>query len=112
MGGEEGNAARRLTSPMPPPSPPASSILPQVRLFRRATVLIGVHGSALINSPFLARGGAVIQLVPYRLGNAGSFFAGPAQAAGLSYVEWANPRLHSAAAVHHWHFADSSSLKR
>jgi capsular polysaccharide biosynthesis protein len=29
---------------------------PQIRLFRRSTVLIGVHGSALINSPFMARG--------------------------------------------------------
>jgi hypothetical protein len=80
----------------------------QIRLFRRTTFLIGVHGSALINSPFMAKGatllvslfrrcnnsgrrcvllcdagGAVVQLVPYKLGNAGSFFAGPAQVRAL-----------------------------
>jgi hypothetical protein len=74
----------------------------QVRLFRAASVLVGMHGSGLINSMFLRRGAALLQVVPFRLHGAAAFFQGAAAAAGVAYSE-----LHAAAradVIPHGHF--------
>lgn len=59
----------------------------QVRLFRRAKVLLGMHGSGLINSMFMKKGSSLVQVVPYKLSGADSFFEGTAIARGVSYHE-------------------------
>jgi hypothetical protein len=65
------------------------SVCAQVRLFQQAAVVVGVHGSALINSIFMRRGAAILQIVPYRLEGAAAFFESPAAARGVRYVELA-----------------------
>ena len=59
----------------------------QVRLFRRAAVLLGMHGSGLINTMFMRPGSAVVQVVPFHLAGAGAFFRGTAEAHGVRYFE-------------------------
>lgn len=74
----------------------------QLVLFRRATVLCGVHGSGLINSVHMWPGAALLQLMPFRVESGSSFFQEPAEARGVSYFEWRNQRAEDA--VFHWHF--------
>ena len=74
----------------------------QVRLFRRARVLLGMHGSGLINSMYMRPGSALVQVVPHALGGAEGFFRGPAEARGVRYYEIATPAR--AAAIAHGHF--------
>lgn len=74
----------------------------QIRLFRRATVLAGIHGSGLINSIFMHSGAALLQLMPYKVQSGASFFAGPAESHGVAYFEWTN--MVRANTVPHWHF--------
>lgn len=74
----------------------------QVLLLRRSTVLAGMHGSALINSVYMAPGTALLQLLPYKVDAGGIFFRGAAEARGVAYYEWANSRVEDA--VFHWHF--------
>lgn len=78
----------------------------QVRLFRAAHVLVGMHGSGLINAMFMRRGAAVVQVVPYKLHGAAAFFQGTANAAGVAYSE-----LHASArgdVIPHEHFLPKS----
>lgn len=49
------------------------SLKEQIQLFRQTTLLIGVHGSGLINSQFLTSGTAVFQLLPYGMGNPNTY---------------------------------------
>jgi hypothetical protein len=65
----------------------AMSVCAQVRLFQRASVVVGVHGSALINSLFMRRGSALLQIVPFMVQGAGTFFEGPALSRGVRYRE-------------------------
>ena len=74
----------------------------QLVLFRRATVLCGVHGSGLINSAHMWPGAALLQLMPFRVESGGAFFQEPAEARGVAYFEWRNQRAEDA--VFHWHF--------
>jgi hypothetical protein len=74
----------------------------QVRLFRRARVLLGMHGSGLINSMYMRPGSALVQVVPHALSGAEGFFRGPAEARGVRYYEIATPER--AAAIAHGHF--------
>ena len=74
----------------------------QLALFRRTTVLAGIHGSGLINSIFMHPGTALVQLMPYKVSSGSSFFAGPASGGGVSYFEWTNPKKENS--VHHFHF--------
>ena len=61
----------------------------QLRLFRRTTVLVGIHGSGLINSVFMHRGAALVQLMPYHVNSGATFFSGPAEMSGVKYLgEW------------------------
>ena len=73
-----------------------------VALLRRTTILAGMHGSALINSAFMAPGAALLQLLPYKVDAGSAFFEGAATARGVAYHEWRNTRLEDA--VFHWHF--------
>jgi len=63
------------------------SVCAQARLFAAADVVVGVHGSALINSFFMRRGAALLQIVPYGVRGAAAFFEGPAAARGVRYAE-------------------------
>ena len=59
----------------------------QVRLFREAQTLVGMHGSGLINTMFMKPGSSVVQIVPYQLSGADTFFRGTAEAHGVRYFE-------------------------
>jgi hypothetical protein len=74
----------------------------QVLLFRRTSVLVGMHGSGLINSIFMHPGTALVQLMPYKVASGGSFFQFPAEERGVHYFEWMNPNKDKS--VFHWHF--------
>jgi hypothetical protein len=74
----------------------------QVRLFRSAAVLLGMHGSGLINSMHMRPGSALVQVVPYHLAGAETFFRGTAAAHGVRYLEL--PTTSRAAAIAHAHF--------
>jgi hypothetical protein len=73
-----------------------------VALLRRTAILAGMHGSALINSAFMAPGAALLQLLPFKVDAGSAFFEGAANARGVAYHEWRNTRLEDA--VFHWHF--------
>ena len=74
----------------------------QILLFRQTTLLIGIHGSGLINSMYMHPGTALLQLMPYRVNSGASFFSTPAESHGISYFEWQNK--HRENTVFHWHF--------
>lgn len=59
----------------------------QLALLRRASVLVGVHGSGLVNALFMHPGTALLQVMPRGVANGGSFFEGPAAGAGVHYFE-------------------------
>jgi hypothetical protein len=59
----------------------------QLNIFRSTDVLIGMHGSGLINSQFMRQGSAVIQLIPLGVQGAASFFQSTAVSAGVRYFE-------------------------
>ena len=59
----------------------------QLKVFRSSDVLVGVHGSGLINSQFMRKGSAVVQLIPLGVQGAASFFQSTAVAAGVRYFE-------------------------
>lgn len=65
----------------------------QLALFRRTTVLAGIHGSGLINSIFMHPGTALVQLMPFNVQSGASFFAGPAASTGVAYFEWCVQRV-------------------
>ena len=60
----------------------------QISLFRRASVLLGVHGSGLVNSIFMHPGTALVQLMPRGVTTGAAFFQGPASGAGVRYFEY------------------------
>lgn len=80
----------------------------QVRLFRRTSVLVGMHGSGLINSWGMTRGAALLQILPYGLKGGAAFFKGPAEGAGVSYHEYAVAERSHNGTIFHPHFLDSS----
>lgn len=59
----------------------------QTALFRRASVLVGVHGSGLVNSLFMHPGTALLQIMPRGVTTGAAFFQGPAASAGVHYFE-------------------------
>jgi hypothetical protein len=83
----------------------------QLKIFRSTDVLIGVHGSGLINSQFMRKGSAVIQLIPLGVQGAASFFQSTALAAGVRYYELKRTledKTNPFDGVHqHLHFLDS-----
>lgn len=79
----------------------------QVQLFASAAVLVGMHGSALINAQFMARGTSLVQLVPHAVTGAAAFFRGPAEAHGVRYFEL--PAAPREASIPHGHFLKPSS---
>ncbi len=78
----------------------------QLALLRQTSVLVGVHGSGLINSQVLRPGGAIIQLVPLGVRAASPFFQPTAEGNGVAYFEVRQQRR--ADTVPHLHFLDSS----
>jgi hypothetical protein len=89
----------------------------QAHLLRSTDVLVGVHGSGLINSFFLRPGSAILQLVPLGVKGASSFFEPPAMAAQVAYLELnqqSPPRgvsLAAAGIVAHPHFLASGDYE-
>ena len=79
----------------------------QLRLFRQSDVLVGMHGSGLINTFFMRKGAALLQLVPLGLRGANSFFEPTAAAAGVRYFELEHRGLEGV--VPHAHFLDRSA---
>jgi hypothetical protein len=60
----------------------------QVRVMSETTILIGQHGAGLAHMVFMARGGVVIEILPWRLrlSKVGTFFRTLARSCGHSYV--------------------------
>lgn len=73
----------------------------QIELLQQTDVLIGVHGSALINSFYMRQGSVLVELAPFRV-NADSFFDSKARNAGQHYLRWNNK--HPERTFLHWHF--------
>jgi hypothetical protein len=63
------------------------SVCAQVRLFQRANVVVGVHGSALINSILMRPKSVLLQIVPFAVRGAATFFESPAKSRGVRYLE-------------------------
>lgn len=82
----------------------------QVLLLRRTRVLVGVHGSGLINTLFMNAGGSVLQLVPYKVKGADGFFKHPADVSRVRYAEL--PAEAADASRFHWHFLDAHHQAR
>ena len=80
----------------------------QLAALRMTTILVGIHGSGLNNAIFLQRGGAMIQLLPYKLNYKGAF-SSIAHEAGVHYIEWG---LQDASkSMFHWEFLGDRELK-
>ena len=78
----------------------------QLSRLQKTTILIGIHGSGLMNSMFLPRDSVVIQVVPYNVQGATSFFRPTAVANGMHYMEWRNPDQKNT--VFHWQFVSAA----
>lgn len=63
------------------------SVCAQVRLFHRANVVVGMHGSAMINSILMRPKSVLVQIVPFSVHGAATFFEGPAKSRGVHYLE-------------------------
>jgi hypothetical protein len=78
----------------------------QVRELRRVTVLVGMHGSAMVNLMFLCTGCVGVQILPFNMDpREGAFARTYAERAGVLYRELAVED--AAHATMHWHFADA-----
>ena len=85
----------------------------QMAALRRASVLIGVHGSALINAMHMHAGTALVQIVPQGVSTGASFFAPACAAAGVSYLEMTvGERNDTQDLIQHFHFLDKSFKER
>ena len=82
------------------------SVCAQVLLFQRASVVVGVHGSALINSILMRKSSVMLQIVPFSVRGAGTYFEGPAIAHGVHYLELAIEER--SATIPHEHFLKPS----
>jgi hypothetical protein len=78
----------------------------QLSRLQKTTILVGIHGSGLMNSMFLPRDSVVIQVVPYNVQGATSFFRPTAVANGMHYMEWRNPDQKNT--VFHWQFVSAA----
>jgi len=83
------------------------SLAAQMALFRETTLLVGMHGSGLVNGMFLHAGAGVVQLVPTKLEGADQFFEGPAVTAGAAYAEYSHSDVSDASL--HTHFLHGNS---
>ena len=77
----------------------------QLSHLQQCTILIGIHGSGLMNSMFLPRNSVVIQIIPYNVEGATGFFRPTAVANGMHYMEWRNPDQKKT--VFHWQFVSA-----
>jgi hypothetical protein len=85
----------------------------QIREFRRAKMLAGVHGSGLSNFMFLHPDTYSLQLLPYKLEGGSSFFTRFAQDSGSRYIEWKNTKKENS--LFHSHFlseTDRNNINR
>lgn len=80
----------------------------QLAALRMTTVLIGIHGSGLNNAIFMPRGGAMIQLLPYKLNYKGAF-SSIAHEAGVHYFEWG--LTDPTKSMFHWEFLGERELR-
>jgi hypothetical protein len=80
------------------------ALFEQMQLLWRTDVLIGVHGSGLINSIFMRTGSVLVELVPFRVSTTG-FFDGPAAEHRVHYLSWTNQDPQRSR--FHWHFVGS-----
>ena len=85
----------------------------QLAMLRRASVLVGIHGSALVNSMHMSAGCAVLQVVPRGLPGAASFFQPVASAAGVAYweVRAGGSSGASSEPIRHFHFLGAGANK-
>jgi hypothetical protein len=85
------------------------TLFEQVRELRACTMLIGIHGSGLVNGMFLRSGALMLQVLPFGISPAEgpTFFQQWPAMAGAHYLQWENDRL--ANTRMHWHFADDAT---
>ena len=87
------------------------TIYEQLRELQLCTLLVGVHGSGLVNMIFLQPGSSVMQILPWNVDPAvgPKVFRALAERAHVAYRQWVNPSWENA--VLHWHFAPPSVTK-
>jgi len=71
------------------------SPLKQIHWVKSCTVLIGIHGSGLLNSMFLSHKSTVVQLMPFKLYDSGLRYKQIANLFGVRYGEWASDQFHN-----------------
>ncbi|GJP79715.1 hypothetical protein CLOP_g9916 [Closterium sp. NIES-67] len=81
----------------------------QIRAVRSCAILVGVHGSGLLNSMFLHPGSVLVQIVPYNATGADRFYEPQVRQAGGSYMEVRVTNRSDS--VFHWHLAEDHGSK-
>ncbi|CAI5489996.1 unnamed protein product [Closterium sp. Naga37s-1] len=81
----------------------------QIRAVRSCAILVGVHGSGLLNSMFLHPGSVLVQIVPYNTTGADRFYEPQVRQAGGSYMEVRV--MNRSDSVFHWHLAEDHGSK-
>ncbi|CAI5954047.1 unnamed protein product [Closterium sp. NIES-64] len=81
----------------------------QIRAVRSCAILVGVHGSGLLNSMFLHPGSVLMQIVPYNTTGADRFYEPQVRQAGGSYMEVRVTNRSDS--VFHWHLAEDHGSK-
>ncbi|CAI5473157.1 unnamed protein product [Closterium sp. Yama58-4] len=81
----------------------------QIRAVRSCAILVGVHGSGLLNSMFLHPGSVLVQIVPYNTTGADRFYEPQVRQAGGSYMEVRVTNRSDS--VFHWHLAEDHGSK-
>lgn len=79
----------------------------QVKEIRKVTILIGIHGSGLINSIFQVEDSYIVQLLPFNVKYGAAFFQGTAESSRVKYTEYQNKKSENT--VLHWHFLNDES---
>jgi hypothetical protein len=82
----------------------------QVKELRKITILVGMHGSGLINALFMPSKSALVQLMPYQTRGGNSFFGTGGLSTDVSYHEWTNTKRENS--IFHFHFLTADENKK
>lgn len=84
------------------------SLFDQVNAVRQCAMLIGVHGSGIVNFMYLRENSIALQVMPLNIEpNEGDFLKMYASTSKSEWRQWENDKLKQA--VLHWHFADETT---
>lgn len=84
------------------------SLFDQVKSIRHCAMLIGVHGSGIVNFMYMRPESIAMQIMPLNiLPTEGDFLKYYSVVSGATWRQWENKKLGDA--VLHWHFADEKT---